>query len=141
MGKKAKKRENDAVRTEIAAMRDDEIHTLSISLQKQIAEMSVPVTRLKTRLGFVNDEKRRRRAGRDQFVISDHAIVRYLERKHGVDIEGIREEILTMALRAAGEGHRRHDSESGLTFAMDRQSLIVATVLTENELGQLDPET
>lgn len=141
MSGKAKKRANAAMREEAAALRDDELHTLAISLLKQIEEMSKPITVLKTRLNFVNDERKGRRAGRDQFVISDHAVVRFLERKKGMDVEAVRDEILQMALRAAGGGHRRHDAESGLTFAMDKNSLIVATVLTENEIDQLNPES
>lgn len=141
MGPKAKRRANIAAREEIAALRDDELHTLAISLQRQIQEMSTPITALKVRLGFVQEERRRRRDGRDQFVISDHAVVRYLERKRGMDVEAVRDEILHLALRAAGEGHRRHDAESGLTFAMDKNSLLVATVLTENEINQLTTES
>jgi hypothetical protein len=140
VGKKEKFRRNAAARAEIAALRDDELHTLSLSLQRQIQEMSVPITALKTRLNFVNEERRARRAGRDQFAISDHAVVRYLERRKGMDMESVRDEILHLALRAVGDGHRRHASESGLTFAMDKNSLIVATVLTENEINQLNPD-
>lgn len=35
--------------------------------------------------------------------ISDHAVIRYLERRHGFDFEAVRAEMLTKAVRVAVE--------------------------------------
>lgn len=59
--------------------------------------------------------------------VSDHAVIRYLERKHGFDFDGVRAEILTpdrVAAIRAGATSIRHD---GIKFVV-KDGVIVTTV-------------
>lgn len=40
-------------------------------------------------------------ASRDSITVSDHAVIRYLERRYGFDFENVRNEILSPAVRSA----------------------------------------
>jgi hypothetical protein len=50
-----------------------------------------------------------RREARKASPITDHALVRWLERKHRVDTDRLRDAILTDALREALDANRWHD--------------------------------
>lgn len=50
-----------------------------------------------------------RRNAREASPITDHALVRWLERKHGLDTDRLRDAILTDALREALDANRWHD--------------------------------
>jgi len=51
---------------------------------------------MRTRLGQIDAELARREAA-DKLVpsVSDHALLRYIERAHGIDIEALRDKVLT----------------------------------------------
>lgn len=59
-------------------------------------------------------------------AVSDHAVLRYIERKHGVDVDGLRaiiSEIVQSAVRA-GASKVSHD---GMTFVL--RNGVVCTVI------------
>ena len=70
--------------------------------------------------------------------ISDHAVLRFLERYKGVDTQQVREEIVAMAQRSgkldSGKQYaRRRDHQSGITMGINELSNVVTTVFTETE--------
>jgi hypothetical protein len=58
-----------------------------------------------------------RRQAREASPITDHALVRWLERKHGLDTDRLRDAILTDALREALDANRWHD-DGELTYVI-----------------------
>lgn len=78
----------------------------------RLAELTDEVVTLRAQIGR-NDKERARltaertsleqliAARRDKVIVSDHAVIRYLERRHGFDFEDVRDEIVTPALIAA----------------------------------------
>jgi hypothetical protein len=65
--------------------------------------------------------------------LSDHAVLRYLERILEVDVEGIKAKLAGEIAAAAVAGARKY-TIGGATFVFDRQpsgDLCVVTVLTE----------
>lgn len=76
-------------------------------LQTQLAKMEAKIEGLKTEissaqkeLNLLQKEKKslqeriRHLSGDGKLIVSEHAILRWLERKHGVDLKGIEREIL-----------------------------------------------
>jgi hypothetical protein len=59
-----------------------------------------------------------RRDARNGSPITDHALVRWLERKHGLDTDRLRDGIVTDALREALEANRWHD-DGELTYVIN----------------------
>lgn len=56
-------------------------------------------------------------------TVSDHAILRYLERVRGLDVESIRAEIIGIVRPAAGVSAKRL-SVGGFTYILDGQHVI-----------------
>ncbi len=61
--------------------------------------------------------------------ITDHALVRWLERKHGLDSDRLRDAILTDALREALDANRWHD-DGELTYVI-RDHVVVTIFPTQ----------
>jgi hypothetical protein len=66
------------------------------------------------------------RAARRESPVTDHALVRWLERKHGLDTDRLRDAILTDALRQALDANRWHD-DGELTYVISDR--VVVTVV------------
>lgn len=96
-------------RTDLQAMADDaqaklgraeaEIEAVKAEMAARLAGASGDVQQLRTTLGQVRAEIARREA-LDAIVptISDHALLRYIERVHGIDVDAMKAELLTPAL-------------------------------------------
>lgn len=73
--------------------------------------------------------------GRHPIAVSDHALLRYIERGYGIDLNDIRSEIIRIVGDAAEAGAQRF-SRNGLTFAMRPDEylpgrIVVSTILPE----------
>lgn len=81
-------RQAAALEAQIEAIRTETAERLKTPLES--------LSRLKTALDEINHELSDRRA-RDAMVpsISDHALLRYIERVHGIDIQALRQGLLT----------------------------------------------
>ena len=66
------------------------------SLGNQLAELNTRASELKLQRDKIIAENKRKN---DKITVSDHAIIRYLERVMGYDIENIRERILSDPVR------------------------------------------
>jgi hypothetical protein len=71
----------------------------------------------KLRIKRANMDIRSHRETREASPITDHALVRWLERKHGLDTDRLRDAILTDALREALDANRWHD-DGELTYVI-----------------------
>lgn len=81
-------------------------------LDHRLGELILEAKPLRERMGVLDKEKARITARKAELsmtleemrkgvFVSDHAVVRYLERRYGFDFDGVRREIATPALRAA----------------------------------------
>ncbi|MFL6764531.1 MAG: hypothetical protein ACJ8FO_04970 [Sphingomicrobium sp.] len=64
--------------------------------------------------------------------VTDHALVRYLERVHGLDVEAIRRHIADVCAHAAATGSTRFFAE-GVRFEISEKTRTVVTVAPLNE--------
>ena len=55
--------------------------------------------------------------------VSDHCVLRYLERVRGMDVEAVRKEIVGMVRPAAAVGAKRV-TVNGFTYVIDKQVVI-----------------
>lgn len=98
---------------------------------------------IRDRLDMVLAELERRRETTPNGIhITDHAIVRFLQRYKGLDMNDVRLEIEAIALRAkkvsAGQAGRRMDETTGLTLGVDEINETVTTVFEEAELPGME---
>lgn len=91
---------------------------------------------LVSRLAKLKQELRRRRGKQERPFVSDHAIVRYLERIEGLDIEAVRDFILTSI--PISEEISEHNSIKTKDFIikMSKDRKAITTVLTEDMLDE-----
>jgi len=63
-------------------------------------------------------------------AVSDHAVLRYLERRYKTDVEAIRQEILTPCRVAAIKAGASQITVAGLTFKISDG--VITTILKRN---------
>lgn len=128
----------------IDAMTDDELNNVAFELGREMAARSQETNELRKRLTKVQGEKERRRTVTSVGIcVSDHAVLRYLERHKGLDVAAVREEIMRMAGRVArldsGDIHAtRHDEVSGLTIGLNEVTGVVTTLYNAREEAVMD---
>ena len=69
----------------------------------------------------------------EKFKVSDHALIRYMERRMGLDFDKIREEILSIDLQLAATmcGDGKYPIGDGMRAVI--QNKVVVTVINEGE--------
>ena len=75
------------------------------------------------------------REARERSPITDHALVRWLERKHGLDTDRLRDAILTDALRAALDANRWHD-DGELTYVISDRVVVTIFPTPKAQVGE-----
>jgi sugar-specific transcriptional regulator TrmB len=94
-------------------------------------------------LGAVNEAIRAAKASETDIVVTDHALVRFLERIEGVDIEAIRSKIRTMVhgkIDPKSDHDIVVDEDSRAVFVVRRGQTITTTLHADQsipEVGQL----
>lgn len=101
-------------------------------LIKQKAILMCELEKVKKEMRVEWDEKRN--AFNRECPITDHALVRWLERKLGVNIERLRAAMLCDSLRAALQSEHKYWSDGEVVFVLDRG--LVVTVIPVNTLGK-----
>ncbi len=102
------------------------------------------VNEIRVRLEAVRAESERRRTMTTAGIcISDHAVLRYLERFRGIDMQAVREEIAEMARKSgkldSGEQYSRADDpESGVTLGINGITNVVTTVFSDDHRAIMD---
>lgn len=136
--KKRRAARREALET-IAALPDESLRNLRYELGRELAQKCNVANEVRIRLDAVKSEIERRATATSAGVhVSDHAVLRYLERVRGVDMQEVREEIVAMAKRAGklGSGNQYDtgtDQETGLTLGVNGAANIVTTVFDERE--------
>lgn len=134
-------------RIDLAAMSDQDLIDLTVQLTDRLQKLQSETATTRRNLERVKVEKEIRkhnRSKRGSPGISDHAIIRYLERHKGIDIEVIREELRQIALRAKYErdenatSDRLYDEETGLTLIYSIERNSIPTVLSPAVVAALD---
>lgn len=124
----------------IKALPDADLLQLLEANRVEIEPIALRVNRLKAQGDAIRKELGYRRFKAQGYSVSDHAIVRYLERRMGVDVQAVREEIVEMVKRANGDGRRRFkDGETDIVFAVDEDQKVITTILTPLELDAPEP--
>jgi len=146
MVSKSEKRRRKQVRQEamdmLAKLSDGDLKNLRFEVGREMAMQSAKINSLRVRLDAIKSEFERRNTSTPAGIhITDHALVRYLERIKGVDVNAVRAEIGEMALRARSERDgrmgRRRDPTTGLVIGMDENALHVTTVFGDDEMVAL----
>ena len=147
MTSKFERRRKKLIRQEALAMlqklTDEELTNLRHEVGREMAMQSTKVNELRLRLEAIRREYERRHTATPAGMhITDHALVRYLERIKGVDVDGARAEIGEMALRARNERDgrmgRRRDPITGLVIGVDEMTTHVTTVFGGDEMVALE---
>ena len=126
-------------RAALANISDEELLDMRIAYAQELNRCVSISQALRGNIEHVKSELKRRREGGFvdgiPYVISDHAIVRYLERHKDIDIPAIREELRQIAARAKFERtekrltDRIRDPETGIVFIYSRTGHAIATIL------------
>lgn len=126
----------------LAKLSNDELKNLRHEVGREMAMQSAKINQFRVRLEAIRRETERRDTSTPSGIhITDHAVVRYLERVKGVDVSSVRAEIGELALRARSERDgrmgRRRDPTTGLVLGMDEEALHVTTVFGDDEMVAL----
>jgi predicted transcriptional regulator len=88
----------------------------------------------------IGDEIARREG--DMFDVTDHAVLQYLKRVRGYDVESVRDELKQIMAAAVPTGALRGQAEAytaeGLVFVVSRRRLVV-TVYPQQQAEEIEP--
>ena len=110
-------------------------------IRQRIAEISSEIQSGSNRLEQLRNERTRLKKklidmGAAEREVSDHAVIRYLERIKGIDVEAARVELRQMANEADGFQGRRNDhywhNGSGLVLLLNKEGGVI-TILSEKQ--------
>ena len=115
---------------EIRAMSDKELLEYRAGLTGEYQRHSSAASRIAQTLAKIKDDLKRRRNASDKPFVSDHAVLRYLERVHGLPVEEIRNGILQNLPKRDREGIFEKD---GVRFILSKDKQCVATIVVPNK--------
>src|SRR5260221_9785400 len=102
--KRRRKRERDEALVIVAKLSDEELTNMEFELGRELGVRLVALRETQFRIDTIRTEQGRRKVARkvggEEVRISDHAIVRYLERHKGLDVDGLRDEIAALIARS-----------------------------------------
>ncbi len=137
--RKRRKRVREEAMAQLMTLTTEQLNNLRHEIGREMGIQSRHINDLRIRLDAVRTEMERRSTMTTPGIhISDHALVRYMERIKGVDVRAIRDEIGAMALRARterdGRTGRRRDPATGYTLGVDETTTVVTTIFQDDEL-------
>jgi len=91
-------------------MSTDDLIAERASIGDQTKQLGARIASMNGRMGAINKELQRRQRNSDNPEITDHAVLRYLERARGLDVAAIRAE---MAALIASATHEKRDHGKG----------------------------
>lgn len=125
-------------------MPDAQILALRESLAKDYKRHSAEATRISNILSKIKHELRLRRLERDgRPLVSDHALLRYLERVKGMDIESIRDDIqANLPQTGKGRNWKSIDciSQDGVRYYLSQDKRCITTVMVGENNDQTAPQ-
>lgn len=111
--------------------------TTAIDFERHAHAARSEVARLQQQLNTLRDELDRRNRPAPEPKISEHALLRYIERVHGVDLDLLRESILTPPIVAAIQSGASAVTVSGVKFIV-RDNVMVTVLGEEPRLKRKD---
>lgn len=99
---------------------------------KDVASIELQLGHLKANLNEITTELAKRRRPAPEPRLSDHALLRYLERIKGVDVEGARREIMTPSVIEAIKAMATSVIVNGAKFLV-RDGCVVTIMETEKK--------
>ena len=98
------------------------------------------VTSINNRLQSLQSQVDRLTRKKKNVVVSEHAILRYLERVHGVDIEALKQEIMPDSIKDSIEtvGSGRYPVNGTHTLLV--KQFVVSTILTKEPKEPKEPK-
>jgi hypothetical protein len=93
-------------------------------IESLIGEMAIKAADARVLLGRIRAELEKRLRPADKPMITDHALLRYIERVLGVDVAGLRAEILNPNVIAAIAGGASSITKDGVKFVVKGNALV-----------------
>jgi len=147
MGKKAararRKAKIAAQRATIKELDDAELRSMRHELGRLSETKRREINELQTRIDIIKREQQARETSTSTGLnITDHAIVRYLERIKGVDINAIREEIdkIAQTSKQMREGRKGIAQNGDIAIGLNDIDGTVTTFYSKQELTVADVE-
>lgn len=128
----------------LATISDDDLLNLQKELGRELSQQATVLNEIRSRMEAAKLERKRRESVTSVGIhISEHAVVRYLERVKGMDIAAVREEIASLAMLNAKEGSsdryaRRSCADTNIVLGLNEVDGTVTTVFTDDESEMLD---
>lgn len=119
----------------IVNLSTDEIRTEHASCRAQYGALVRQCTELRRKLDLYTNEMRRRKEGDEGMIVSDHAVLRYLQRVRGINVNAVRGEIRAIAAQKIAKktcARIVEDSATGLRVAVSDDDHVI-TVWTPAE--------
>jgi len=136
MGKRTRRRSRQNADATISAASDESLRNMQAELSRSANSLSAQLAELRRRMDMIANEIEGRKRGTSHGLrISDHAVLRYLERVRGIDMDATREEIAEIAARArvTSDGRYGVREGDGLLFGSDEDTGHITTVMTPRE--------
>jgi transcriptional regulator with XRE-family HTH domain len=124
-----KNRKDEKAQQNLADMSNDELMTLRVTLNTELAVVKRQQSGIISRITTISNELRRRKSPGDTVDVSEHAVVRYLERLHGVNVREIRRKIRDAIPADAVRGDKF--TVDGITYVISHNGRV--TTLYEDE--------
>lgn len=103
------------------------IDSIKVQFEARLSEPVSKLNELQSKINEINNEINRRSASdKTSPSVSDHALVRYIERVLGFDVESIREDILKQTLNAIVSGANSVKKE-GMVFQIKNNTVVTVT--------------
>lgn len=127
------------IRKQLALLSDSELMSLQSETGKEMSSLGKKLSSRRSTLQLIKNELGRRSESRRAtggFLVSDHAIVRYLERHKNMDMEAIRKEIFTLAKESKrlDGSDRFKNGNAVLAINQDKQHISTIMNIEEEEL-------
>ena len=128
----------------VPTLSTEELVNMRIELIREKNIIAASASELSARADLISEElKTRTDQEFNGFRITDHAVVRYLQRHRGIDMDAVRQEIADMAARS--KPHRtggvrtvaRLDDETSMSLGISESDRTVTTVFHDRELDLL----
>lgn len=120
----------------LSEMTNDELVTKRVELGRKMNWLKQEMGKLHSKNDRIRDELKSRDPNLE-IEVSDHAVLRYLERAKGIDINAIRQEIRENILAGNGDvkvkGRAEGVLHDGLVYVVVRGGNAVATVFEARE--------
>lgn len=129
------RRVNPAEVDGLLALSLDELHALGRVAGQKLSQITAEMIAAKTEIANISAAIKAKRNGDDNlFGVSDHAVLRYLERVKGLDVKAVRDEIraYVQARVEAGRQNQIIDMGDGISAAVT-DARTVATVWVEED--------